>query len=464
MKARLNQAHSAIRLLANGVIRRFLSLASEVVILTTWLNTAFASAPPTPAPGWSTTTSLPNGYYQQVFVYWNGFFYQAGGYISDNDNPSSDVLYAQVQTNMNMVAWTTNSTYGGLSYSISNNLVGTWNETTPLPDVVAFPAGVAVDGFLYVLSGCINSYGPYPNNTVYYAPINSNGSVGVWQTTTPLPSPEWGLGSASWKGRIYTTGGCNGLYFTNAVWSAQIQTNGSLLSWVAQTPLPEAVIDHACVVVNGFLYVLGGSLWEGGSTNNVYYSKINADGSLAAWNQTTSMPQALENFSAVVADGQIFTLDGLTYSSGLASGFYSAPLAGDGSLGPWTEPANFSQHLIPPPYVLFSYGMAVADNYLFVAGGTTTDEGGDSTVYSFALPPPPTVPTLALQNFATNGTLQLRLTSTTNTGFGLSVSLDLINWTNIGWGFTDTNGNLTLKDTNACAFPSRFYRAYWPLP
>ena len=125
------------------MIRRFLSLASEVVILTTWLNTAFASAPPTPAPGWSTTTSLPNGYYQQVFVYWNGFFYQAGGYISDNDNPSSDVLYAQVQTNMNMVAWTTNSTYGGLSYSISNNLVGTWNETTPLPDVVAFPAGVA---------------------------------------------------------------------------------------------------------------------------------------------------------------------------------------------------------------------------------------------------------------------------------------------------------------------------------
>jgi len=64
-----------------------------------------------------------------------------------------------------------------------------------------------------------------------------------------------------------------------------------------------------------------------------------------------------------------------------------------------------------------------------------------------------------------NGTLTLRLTSTqTNTGFGLLASPDLINWTNIGWGFTGTNGVLMLQDTNAASFPNRFYRAYWPLP
>jgi hypothetical protein len=40
----------------------------------------------------------------------------------------------------------------------------------------------------------------------------------------------------------------------------------------------------------------------------------------------------------------------------------------------------------------------------------------------------------------------------------------LINWTNIGWGFTDTNGTLLFRDTNAASFPNRFYRAYWPLP
>jgi len=80
-----------------------------------------------------------------------------------------------------------------------------------------------------------------------------------------------------------------------------------------------------------------------------------------------------------------------------------------------------------------------------------------------ALPAPLLVPTLAAGGF-TNGNFQLQLASSTNTGFGLLASPDLINWTNLGWGFTDTNGTLLFQDTNAASFPNRFYRAYWPLP
>ena len=63
-----------------------------------------------------------------------------------------------------------------------------------------------------------------------------------------------------------------------------------------------------------------------------------------------------------------------------------------------------------------------------------------------------------------NFVFQLQLSSTTNTGFGFSASTNLAGWTNIGSGFTDTNGSLVLQDTNAPNFPHRFYRAYWPLP
>jgi hypothetical protein len=80
-----------------------------------------------------------------------------------------------------------------------------------------------------------------------------------------------------------------------------------------------------------------------------------------------------------------------------------------------------------------------------------------------ALPAPPVVQTLVAHSF-TNGNFQVQLASSTNTGFGLLASTNLTAWTNLGWGFTGTNGLLSFQDTNAASFPNRFYRAYWPLP
>jgi hypothetical protein len=65
----------------------------------------------------------------------------------------------------------------------------------------------------------------------------------------------------------------------------------------------------------------------------------------------------------------------------------------------------------------------------------------------------------------TNNNFQLKLTSNaTNTGFGILVSTNLLNWTSVGSGFTGTNGVLIFQDTNAAGAGGRYYRAYWPLP
>jgi hypothetical protein len=98
-----------------------------------------------------------------------------------------------------------------------------------------------------------------------------------------------------------------------------------------------------------------------------------------------------------------------------------------------------------------------------LTGGDNNDGQGLSAVYSMALPAPPTAPQFVSRSF-TNGNFQFQLASSTNTGFGLLASTNLTSWTNIGWGFTGTNGLLSFQDTNAASFPKRFYRAYWPLP
>ncbi|MDB6066801.1 MAG: hypothetical protein JWR26_3009 [Pedosphaera sp.] len=80
------------------------------------------------------------------------------------------------------------------------------------------------------------------------------------------------------------------------------------------------------------------------------------------------------------------------------------------------------------------------------------------------VPPPPAAPVLLLQGMGTNRTFQFKLSSTTNTGFGIQASTNLTDWIVIGSGTTDTNGLLLFQDTNAAGLPRRFYRAYWPYP
>jgi hypothetical protein len=209
-------------------------------------------------------------------------------------------------------------------------------------------------------------------------------------------------------------------------------------------------------VANGYLYVLGGLVDDGSFVwSNVYFTKINADGTLAGWNQTTSLPQGLSFFGAVAAGGQILAMGGENNTS-LVNVFYNATVMGDGSLGTWQAGTALPQQLE-------GFGTAANGSYIFISGGASPVQT-QSTVYSMALPAPPGPLTLTKSNLV-NGTFNLRLTSTqTNTGFGLLASPDLINWTNIGWGFTGTNGLLNFQDTNAANFTRRFYRVYWPLP
>ena len=399
------------------------------------LFTLTVAVPGLAAP-WIQTTSLPLGVSDHTMVYASGFLYHAGGVDSINGE-SARVFYSQVQ---------------------SNGTIGVWNETSPLPAVIRDHAGVTANGFVYVLGGLqLDTDGGYvTTNAVYYSKINTNASLGIWQPAIPLPQPALLFLSASvWNNRIYATGGWNGQTLINNVYSATIQADGSLSAWVTQRPLPVAIYAHAGVA-NGMLYVFGGAI-NGGTTvtNKVYYAKINDDGTLGVWNETTPLPLPLNNHGAVAAGGRVYVMGGAISGGFLANVHYSAPVAGDGSLGAWS-----AGPVLPYPEALF--GLAVTDSHIFLSGGQGV-QLTDSTVYSMALPLPPAAPAIVSQSF-TNGNFQLGFSAQTNTGFGLLASTNLTDWLRISSGFTDTNGVLLLQDTNAASFPRRFYRTFWPLP
>ncbi len=109
-----------------------------------------------------------------------------------------------------------------------------------------------------------------------------------------------------------------------------------------------------------------------------------------------------------------------------------------------------------------------ADLKLTGSGSTFTGSDHYPIFGDYVVVPPPPVapvtPVLTAEGFETGSNFQFTLTSATNTGFGIQVSTNLMDWTSLGSGTTDVSGILIYVDTNAAGFPGRFYRAYWPLP
>ena len=143
---------------------------------------------------------------------------------------------------------------------------------------------VAYNGYLYVMGGqsgasggdCTAS-GSYCNGT-FYAPINSNGTIGSWAATTTfgitMPARA-NFGAVTYNGYLYVTGGGNNsssgadcatsTYDCNGTFYAPINSNGTIGSWAATTTWPAsspampARALFGAVAYNGYLYVMGGS-------------------------------------------------------------------------------------------------------------------------------------------------------------------------------------------------------------
>src|SRR5262249_24940551 len=107
-----------------------------------------------------------------------------------------------------------------------------------------------------------------------------------------------------------------------------------------------------------------------------------------------------------------------------------------------------------------------ADIQLTGSGSTFTGTDHYPIVSDYNIvSPAPLPPVLIHQRFSTNANSQIKLpSSSATTGCGIEASTNLVFWTNVGSGLTDTNGLLLFQDTNPSHFPNRVYRAYWPSP
>jgi sugar lactone lactonase YvrE len=164
----------------------------------------------------------------------------------------------------------------------------------------------------------------------------------TWAQTTPINYPYnyWGRGVSDGK-RLYFTGPIDTFDLLSRVSFAPINSDGTLGAWRSTTPLPSpggprGRTLHQVVLFQGRMYVMGG--WHGDGVPNygdVWFAPMLGDGTLGSFTQTTALPRAMHGHSAVVSsEGRLYVAH--------ASDVWVAPISATGPVGSFVREATIT--------------------------------------------------------------------------------------------------------------------------
>lgn len=233
--------------------------------------------------------------------------------------------------------------------------LGSWQTMSPMNDARGVFAAVEANGYLYALGG----YDIL--STVERSFINPDGSLSAWQVTNSMNIERPALAAVSAYGYIYAIGGEN----TTTVERAKINSDGSLDPWEFTTSMNTPRGYLAAVVVGNYIYAIGGQGGGAASLRSVERTIINADGTLSPWEFVTEMINQRCDVAAVELGGYIYTLGGSNCTMGMIvySSVERATVNADGTLSTW--------QILPSSLNISRYrhAAAVRSPYIYTIGG-----------------------------------------------------------------------------------------------
>jgi hypothetical protein len=282
-------------------------------------------------------------------------------------------------------------------------------STSLLPNPIETLNAVVNNGYLYVVGGSEGTTGF--QNTVSYVQLSTSTGLPLtaFQSTTPLPvALSRDLCGVAHNGFLYTVGGVeysstdsNGQTVGSVQYAPFHPATGTIGTWNPTSSLPEVVQLHGTVVLNGYMYVIGGSTYKDVSnapskiTDAVYYAPINSDGTLGSFTQTASLLIPLYKTCPVAIDGTIYMIGGETNAANettpgdpaVNTVYYATPNTTGSQIGaisswtkaPYTIP--LSQFNTMNPSGLAAQAVAYDNTKgIVLMGGDTTGNGGDTDV------------------------------------------------------------------------------------
>ncbi|HEV7453795.1 MAG TPA: carbohydrate binding domain-containing protein [Candidatus Saccharimonadales bacterium] len=279
------------------------------------------------------------------------------------------------------------SVLGGVSASL-----GGWSTTSAInggsPAARYGSTSATANGYVYVLGGTSNSASTFANN-VYYAKVNADGTIsGTWNSGTNLPYTAYKASSFIANGYLYYIGGYDGTNTRSDAVYARINADGSLGAWQTAALVAPGRSSSSIAYLNGYVYVIGGfnnSIFVGTTS----YAKVNADGSLGAWQTATGvLPAAATTArtSAAAANGYIYLMGGSsdnTPANGKTTVYYVQPNASTGDIGSnWSTSANS----LPAAAGRTGATALVSNGNVYYMGGIDTSSAVQTSIYYSPLP------------------------------------------------------------------------------
>ena len=260
-------------------------------------------------------------------------------------------------------------------YSYSQGFI--WSQTTNLPELRSHFFSFAHNDRVYIVGGVNNQ--PNVNGTVYYAPILADKSLGSWISAPPITDDLYifGGGFEPDSGWIYVAGGrTHGGPLADVLYS-RVRLDGTLEPWQTTASLPQGLNTQGSTLYKGFFYQLGGAInFANNPSDQVYFSKLNSDGTLQPWQSTTPLPIALVSSFCFGFNDKIYVTGGYTDIGGAVTsdGVYYAQMNANGTLGTWIPTENL-------PFGLAHHRGFLRDDMLYIAGGLNGTFGFQDIVY-----------------------------------------------------------------------------------
>jgi N-acetylneuraminic acid mutarotase len=187
-------------------------------------------------------------------------------------------------------------TYNNAFYVYNpNSDVWTQRGTVPVPEngELGLCGVSACDNKLYVIGQAGTQTGQVFYVNEAYDPAND-----TWETKTPLNSLTGDWQTEVVNGKIYIIGGSEGVIGTIQLLQSNNVYDPASDSWSQAAPIPTPVSDYASAVLNNKIYIIGGyDACEYGGITSASYTCVNLvqifDPSTNQWTQGTSMPSSI---------------------------------------------------------------------------------------------------------------------------------------------------------------------------
>jgi N-acetylneuraminic acid mutarotase len=141
------------------------------------------------------------------------------------------------------------------------------------------------------------------------AAVTTTSADGIWTTRADMPTGRWELSTCVVGGRIYAIGGAGPVY--QALHTVEVY-DPATDTWTTRSEMPTARQCLSTSVVNGKIYAIGGGASPSASYTSleVFSTVEEYDPATDTWTTKSEMPTARVCHHASVVDGRIYVIGG----------------------------------------------------------------------------------------------------------------------------------------------------------